>query len=243
MKICIFLSGHVRTLFYKFHENIELIKNTIDDCHLDVRYSFWDDYSIGGKLNDPWHIQSENFIQPEISTDIIDNYFLSHGVEDVKGEIESVDIMKQVLENTKFLPEKSGRNVLSSQYYKKNRVVQKYFNEDYDFYIQIRSDITIENFPIADLINSIIDKKSLVISEYYWYNEPYIGTDCNEMINCSTRNVFKELNEIYLNEDKISKQLDYHYGERVTGRHIQNMIQSGSIDNLCIFDYGFRVIR
>ena len=151
--------------------------------------------------------------------------------------------MDKVLLDTKFLPEKSGRNVLSSQYYKKNRIVQKYFNDDYDFYVQIRSDITIDDFPNVDLINSIIDKKSLVVSKYYWYNEPYIGTDCNEMINCSTRNVFKELNEIYLNEEKISKQLDYHYGERVTGKHILNMIQSGSIDNLCVFDFGFRVIR
>ena len=63
------------------------------------------------------------------------------------------------------------------------------------------------------------------------------------MINCSTRNVFKELNEIYLNEEKISKQLDYHYGERVTGKHILNMIQSGSIDNLCVFNFGYKVIR
>ncbi len=243
MKICLFLSGHVRTLFYKFHENIELIKNTIDNCQIDVRYSFWDDYSLGGRMNDPWHIQSENFVQPKIDTHVIDNYFLSHGIENVEGEIESTDIMKQVLDNTKFLPEKSGRNVLSSQYYKKNRVVQKYFNEDYDFYIQIRSDITIENFPTIDLINSIIDMKSLLVSEYYWYSEPYVGFDCNEMIYCSTGNVFKLLNQIYLNEEVISKQLDYHYGERVTGKHIQNMIQLGKIDNLCTFNFGYKVIR
>ena len=57
MKICLFLSGHVRTLFYRFHENIKLIKNKIGDCQIDVVYSFWDDYSIGGKLNDDWHLQ------------------------------------------------------------------------------------------------------------------------------------------------------------------------------------------
>ena len=44
-------------------------------------------------------------------------------------------------------------------------------------------------------------------------------------------------------EEKISKELDYHYGERVTGKHILNMIQSGSIDNLCVFNFGYRVIR
>ena len=58
MRICLFLSGHIRTLFYKFHENIELIKSKVDDCEVDVVYSFWDDYSIGGRLNDPWHIKS-----------------------------------------------------------------------------------------------------------------------------------------------------------------------------------------
>ena len=243
MKICLFLSGHVRTLFYRFHENIKLIKNKIGNCDIDVVYSFWDDYSIGGKLNDGWHLQSENFIQPEISIESINDYFLSNGVSNVKGEIESTDIMHDVLSKTKFLPEKSGRNVLSSQYYKKNRVVQKYFNEKYDFYTQIRSDIIINDFPTLDMIESVKDKKALVVSQYYWYNEPYIGTDSNEMINCASRDVFKEFNEIYLNEEKISKQLDYHYGERVTGKHIQNMLQSGSIDNLCVFDFGFRVIR
>ena len=243
MKICLFISGHIRTLFYKFHTNIELIKSKVGDCEIDVVYSFWDDFSLGGRMNDPWHLQSVNFTQPEISVETINQYFISNGIRNVKGEIESTKIMDKVLLDTKFLPEKSGRNVLSPQYYKKNRVVQKYFNDDYDFYVQIRSDITIDDFPTVDLINSIIDKKSLVVSKYYWYNEPYIGTDCNEMINCSTRNVFKELNEIYLNEEKISKQLDYHYGERVTGKHILNMIQSGSIDNLCVFNFGYRVIR
>lgn len=243
MKICLFISGHIRTLFYKFHTNIELIKSKVGDCEIDVVYSFWDDFSLGGRMNDPWHLQSVNFTQPEISVETINQYFISNGIRNVKGEIESTKIMDKVLLDTKFLPEKSGRNVLSSQYYKKNRVVQKYFNDDYDFYVQIRSDITIDDFPTVDLINSIIDKKSLVVSKYYWYNEPYIGTDCNEMIHCSTRNVFKELNEIYLNEEKISKELDYHYAERVTGKHILNMIQSGGIDNLCVFNFGYRVIR
>lgn len=243
MRICLFLSGHIRTLFYKFHENIDLIKNKVNGCEIDVVYSFWDDYSIGGRLNDSWHIKSKDFEQPEISIEILNDYFLSNGIRNVKGEIESTKIMDKVLMDTKFLPEKSGKNVLSSQYYKKNRVVQKYFTDDYDFYVQIRSDITINDFPPNDFINSVKDKKSLVVSQYYWYNEPYIGSDCNEMINCSSKSVFKEFNELYLNEEKISKQLDYHYGERVTGKHIKNMIESKSIDNLYVFDFGFRVIR
>lgn len=41
MKICLFSSGYVRTLFYGFHENIELIKSTLPDCKIDVCYSFF----------------------------------------------------------------------------------------------------------------------------------------------------------------------------------------------------------
>tara|TARA_B100000674_G_scaffold127364_1_gene98161 strand:- start:20 stop:751 length:732 start_codon:yes stop_codon:yes gene_type:complete len=243
MKICLFVSGHVRTLLYKFYENIDLIKNTLNDCQIDVRYSFWDDYSLGGRMNDPWHIQSNDFTQPKISTEIIDNYFLSHGVENVQGEIESTNIMHDVLSKTNFLPENSGRNVLSSQYYKKYRVIEKYFNNDYDFYIQIRSDVIINNFLDNDSILNLINKKSLVVNKFYWYNEPYCGGDCNEMISCSGKQIFKDFNQLYLSEKYISQQLDYHYGERVTGRHINNLIEKSVIDNVLVFDFDYRVIR
>ena len=256
MKICLFVSGHVRTLFYKFHENIELIKNKIGDCQIDLRYSFWDDYSIAqrqdsdlfktwNRLNDPWHIQAENFIQPKISTDIINNYFLSHGINDVQGEIESTDIMKDVLSNTNFLPERNGRNVLSSQYYKKNRVIEKYYDDNYDLYVQIRPDILLNDFLDRDNINIIdlINSKTLVVNKFYWYNEPYCGGDCNEMISCSGKQIFKDFNQLYLSEKYISQQLDYHYGERVTGRHINNLIEKSVIDNVLVFDFDYRVIR
>ena len=243
MKICLFVSGHVRTLLYKFYENIDLIKNTLNDCQIDVRYSFWDDYSLGGRMNDPWHIQSNDFTQPKISTEIIDNYFLSHGVENVQGEIESTNIMHDVLSKTNFLPENSGRNVLSSQYYKKYRVIEKYFNNDYDFYIQIRSDVIINNFLDNDSILNLINKKLLVVNKFYWYNEPYIGTDCNEMISCSGKKVFKDFCQIYLEEKNISQQLDYHYGERVTGTHINNLVRKSIIDRVFVFNFDYRVIR
>ena len=256
MKICLFVSGHVRTLFYKFHENIEIIKNKIGDCQIDIKYSFWDDYSVAKKqesdlfktwnrLNDPWHIQSENFIQPKISIDVINDYFLSHGINDAQGEIESTDIMNDVLSKTNFLPESNGRNVLSSQYYKKNRVIEKYYNDNYDLYVQIRPDILLNDFldnnsiDIIDLINS----KTLVVNKFYWYNEPYIGTDCNEMISCSGKKVFKDYCQIYLEEKNISQQLDYHYGERVTGTHINNLVRKSIIDRVFVFNFDYRVIR
>ena len=66
MKIAIFVSGHVRTLFYKFHENLDLIREKVGSCDIDVYYSFWDDYSRSDVMNDDWHIKVE-YDQPDIS--------------------------------------------------------------------------------------------------------------------------------------------------------------------------------
>ena len=63
MKIALFTSGHVRTLFYGFHENISLIKERVPDCEVDVFYSFWDDYSRSNKINDAWHSKKMNNIR------------------------------------------------------------------------------------------------------------------------------------------------------------------------------------
>lgn len=243
MKISLFLSGHVRTLFYKFHENINLIRKKVGDCDIDVFYSFWDDFSIGGSINDPWHYKSENFIQPNINTEIINQYFYSHGVVQVNGEVESINVMKDVIKNTNFLPENNGKNALSSQYYKKNRVISEYYTDDYDFYVQIRSDILINDFLNRMQIEEIKDKKTIVINKYFWYNAIYNGKDANEMIFCSGNKTFKQLNEIYLNEEKLSKQLSYHHGELVTGTHINNLVSESIIDNVLCFDFKYRVIR
>lgn len=55
MKICLFSSGYVRTLFYGFHENIELIKSTLPDCKIDVCYSFfWYQNHSSDRIIDPW---------------------------------------------------------------------------------------------------------------------------------------------------------------------------------------------
>jgi len=243
MKICIFISGHVRTLFYKFHENLLLIKEKVGDCQIDVFYSFWDDPSRSERINDPWHYIADDYVQQEINHDNIICYFRECGGNNVSGEIQSVEVMKEVLEKTHFSPEDNGKNALSSQYYKKHRVVDKFYSDEYDFYIQMRSDITINDFLSREDIEKIKDTKTLVVNSYYWYNEKYTGGPCNEMIWCSGKKVFKQSNGIYVNEKILAEQLPYQYGELVTGTYFNNLVNSGFIDNVIAFNFGYRVIR
>ena len=242
MKIAIFVSGHVRTLFYKFHENLDLIREKVGSCDIDVYYSFWDDYSRSDLMNDDWHIKVE-YDQPDISVESINQYFLDHGVNHVEGEIESTDVMNEVLNETPFLPERNGKNCLSSQYYKKFRVVEKYYSDKYDFYLTMRADVVINDFPLTDQIESIVGNKSLVVNYNYWYNEPYANRDVNEMIWCSNNKVFEKSNQIYLNQDKLSKQLSYHYGELVTGTYFNNLLKDRDIEEICVFDFKYRIMR
>ena len=52
MKIALYISGKVRTLFYKFHENIELLRDRYPGCKIDVYYSFWDARDRVERIND-----------------------------------------------------------------------------------------------------------------------------------------------------------------------------------------------
>jgi len=244
MKICIFISGNVRTLFYKFHENLLLIKEKVGNCEIDVFYSFWDDYGRSDSINDPWHYKADDFVQQVVNHDNIVRYLKGcGGANNVCGEIEPVEVMQTVLEKTHFKPESNGKNALSSQYYKKHRVVDKFYTDEYDFYIQMRSDISISNFLSKEDIEKIKDTKTLVVNSYYWYNEKYTGGPCNEMIWCSGKNVFKQSSEMYLNEKVLTEQLPYQYGELVTGTYFNNLVNSGFIDNVMAFNFGYRVIR
>ena len=117
MKICIFLSGHIRTLFYKFHENLLLIKEKVGDCEIDVFYSFWEDYGRSDSINDPWHYKADDFVQQVVNHENIISYLRGcGGANNVSGEIEPVGVMKEVIEKTHFSPEANGKNALSSQY-------------------------------------------------------------------------------------------------------------------------------
>jgi len=245
MKIAIFLSGHVRTMFHKFDENIKLIRDKVGECEIHLFYSFWNDESRVDRINDAWHLKVNNYVlrKKDIKTKKLNEYFLKIGIDKVDGEIEDISLMKDVIDNTPFRPEYSGRNVLSSQYYKTTRVVSKYFSPDYDFYIRLRSDILLNDFPVKEQILSIVDEKCLLVNEYYWYNKTYEGLDCNEMILGGGKKVFYQVSDIYSNQDKISKQLNYHYGELVTGVHIKNLLNSSILDEVCIFDFKYNVLR
>ena len=94
-------------------------------------------------------IIKQSYEQPKIDVDTINSYFLNGDASNVKGEIESSNKMKSVMENSSLQPH------ISSQYYKKNRVVEKYYDDSYDFYIQIRSDMIIADFPSRENIEEI----------------------------------------------------------------------------------------
>ena len=84
---------------------MDLIREKVGLCDIDVYYSFWDDYSRSDVMNDDWHIKVE-YDQPDISVESINQYLIDHGVNHVDGEIESIDVMKQVLTETPFLQTK-----------------------------------------------------------------------------------------------------------------------------------------
>ena len=78
MRIALYISGKVRTLFYKFHKNIELIRDRYPNCDIDVFYSFWDSNDRSEKINDSWHFLAENYQIPVINEETINSYFNLH---------------------------------------------------------------------------------------------------------------------------------------------------------------------
>ena len=82
MKIALFISGKVRTLFFKFHKNLELIRDRYPNCDIDVYYSFWDAIDRTDSINDPWHFKAENYNLDSIDKDrktFFENIFPKNG--------------------------------------------------------------------------------------------------------------------------------------------------------------------
>ena len=96
MKVALYISGKVRTLFYKFHKNIELLRDRYPNCEIDVFYSFWDSIDRSDKINDAWHFTAENYQMPVINEGTVNSYFNLHHVKSI-GEIESSDKMNEVI--------------------------------------------------------------------------------------------------------------------------------------------------
>lgn len=241
MKIALFVSGYPRTLFYKFSDNLKVIREKVGECQIDVFYSLWDDLVRYNKINDPWHFFVESYNPPELTKSIIDEYFIKCGASKVDGEIESIELMKEIMEESPFNYQRS----LSSQYYKTYKVVEKYFNLDYDFYVRIRPDIIINDFPTKDKIIKMQNKKSLLVNDYYWYNALYKGDHVNEMIWASTKDVFHITNAMFLEQNNIEKQRGGGdgCGECHSARYFNSLLNSNILNSIESFNFDYRVFR
>lgn len=228
MKIALYISGKVRTLFYRFRRNIDLLRDRYPNCEIDVYYSFWDCSDRVEKINDPWHFPAENYSLPVIDEENINSFFHLFKVKSV-GEIESSEKMYEIMESSPF-----AQKGLSSQYYKMERVVDKYFKEGYDLYFRMRSDILIHDVPPLDFF----DDDTVAINMHYWYNQPYDGLNCNEMILVTKAKHFPKCNQLYRSQNELAG-LKEQYGEFITGYYF------GSLDevNLKTFDFKYRVVR
>lgn len=240
MRICLFTSGYVRTLFHGFYKNIELIQKKIPNSSVDICYSFWDKNEYSDSINDPWHYVVENDKVDIIDKNQIDNYLYNIGFEKVSGEIEPFFISERVMEKSSF-PDHKKR--LASQYYKVHKVASTFFSDDYDLYLTIRPDVILQEFLSEEMICDLNSKKGIVVNENYWYNALYKGLDCNEYMWASVKDTFISSNNQFLHLDELVNQVHDYYGEIVTGKHFSNMLSSGKIDNIETFNFDYRIAR
>lgn len=241
MKIALFVSGYPRTLFYKFSDNLKVIQEKVGKCQIDIFYSLWDDLIRYDRINDPWHSFVESYSPRELKKNFLDEYFIECGANKVDGEIESIYSMEKIMKESPFHYQRS----LSSQYYKTYRVVEKYFNSNYDFYVRIRPDITISDFPSKNKIYEMQDKKTLLVNQYYWYNAQYKGDHVNEMIWASTKDVFYITNSMFLHQENIEKQRGGGdgCGECHSARYFNSLIDSNILTSIEAFNFDYRVFR
>jgi hypothetical protein len=239
MKICLFTSGYVRTLFHGFHKNLEVIRKSIPNCQLDICYSFWDRNDRSDRINDPWHYKvKENF--EDISEYKIKKYFSDVGFSNIVGEFESFLLSEDIMNDSPFFGEKIR---LSSQYWKVFTAAKKYFVNGYDFYLTIRPDVIIRNFLTESDIFEINQDRAVVVNENYWYNALYNGLECNEYLWGSTKDTFINCNNQFLYLNKLVNEVHDHYGEIITGKHFNNMLYSGKISKIKTFNFDYRVAR
>lgn len=240
MKVAIFTSGYLRTFFYVFRQNIELISKKLGNCEIDVYYSFWDKNHRSNIINDPWCYKVEDTNLDEVNQEKIESYLLSFGVNKVRGEIEPFSVSEQIMSNSVFSKEKSK---LSSQYYKIHRVAKKYFTDEYDLYLTLRPDVVINDFISVDYIKNINLQNSIVVNQYYWYNAVYDKRDCNEYIWLSTKNNFIDSNSQYKNLNQLVKQSFDLHGEAITAQHFNNLFSDKKISSINVFNFDYRVFR
>ena len=240
MRICLFTSGYVRTLFHGFHKNIELIQSKIPNSSVDICYSFWDQNDYSDNINDPWHYVVGSDKINVIDKNQIDNYLYNIGFGKVSGEIEPFFISERIMEKSLFSDHKKR---LASQYYKVYKVASTYFSDDYDLYLTIRPDVILQEFLSDEMIINLNSKKGIVINENYWYNALYKGLDCYEYMWASVKDTFIPSNNQFLYLNELINQVHDHYGEIITGKHFNNMLASRQISNIETFNFDYRVAR
>jgi hypothetical protein len=242
MKIAIFLSGEVRTLSYCFEKNLKKITKIHPDATVDLFYSFWDTSNRSTRINDPWHCVVQTTIMLQPNKQMLDLYFKSFNLNKVLGEVEDSLLMKKIVSESPLRD-----SFLSSQYYKTYNVVNKFYkeDEDYDLCLRMRPDILINDFPDKNNILEIKNNNTLIVNKNYWYNEPYIGMDCNEMIWITNSKIFKICNSLFLQQEDVSKMIETkkQYGEYVTGTFFKKLLELKKIDNIKTFDFKYRVVR
>lgn len=242
MRICLFTSGYVRTLFHCAHKNYQVIKNTLGECEIDICYSFWDKNERNDRINDPWHYKIDDFFYDNVVKKDIDEYLFQVGFSKVKGEIESFNISQKLILESPFVTHKRS---LSSQYYKIHRVSEKYFdsNNNYDLYVTIRPDVIIKEFVSKTIVEELNKTNGIIVNENYWYNAPYKGMDCNEYIWISTKDSFLNTNNQFLYINKLITEVYDQFGEIITGKHFRNLLDSGVISSIDTFNFDYRIVR
>ena len=261
MKIAIYYSGCIRTLKYVVKDNIETIRKNIGDCDIHTYYSFWDETDKPVDTPDEWCVPvsgefgddrfkdvegnkshdglwldytSHNKFHTIESEDEIKKWFIDAGSSFVEGEIESIDISRNIIQNSLFIKIPK----VASQYYKIYRVAEKYPSDEYDLCVRIRGDVRIKNFPSR---NDIDLESSLFINSHLWPNGDSSLQMCNEMVWCSTSDIFLDTCSAHLyHGDTI--QYDPS-GETVTARHFTNLINNDIVKNYCFFDFQHNAMR
>tara|TARA_R100001015_G_C4632428_1_gene195962 strand:+ start:1366 stop:2154 length:789 start_codon:yes stop_codon:yes gene_type:complete len=258
MKIAIYYSGCIRSLKHVVKHNIDVIRNSIGDCEIHTFYSFWDVTDKPVEVPDKWCVpiseygfdrfkedptgeleskSQNNFVSIE-SEDEIKKWLIESGSDYVDGEIESIDISKKIIEESKFFK----RPKLTSQYYKIHRVAEKYSSEKFDYCVRIRGDVMINSFPDGEDLSDPDLESFLLINEYMWPNgRSHIGGSVNEMIWCSTSNIFLDTCSVHLPDSE--GIFNDSSGETVTARHFQKLLDDDVVKLYAYFNFNHRTLR
>jgi len=257
MKIAIYYSGCVRSFKHVVKHNIDVIRNSIGDCEIHTFYSFWDVTDKPVEVPDEWCVpipeygfdrfkdgpkgeleyKSQNNFVPIESENEIKKWLIESGSDFVEGEIESMDISKKIIEESKFVKIPK----LSSQYYKIHRVAEKYSSEKFDFSLRIRGDVIINSFPDGKYLSENLES-FLLINEYMWPGgRSHIGGSVNEMVWCSSSNIFLDTCRVHLPD---SEGIFYDSsGETVTARHFQKLLDADVVKSYAYFNFNHRSLR